>query len=133
MSDKPMKRPTVASLKKVTAENLATLGAERLAAILAAAAEGRPDLKRRLRMELAAEQGVEHLLLEIDKRLNTLQTSRSKVSWRQRPAFVRDLDGLRMLIAARLATLDTAAAIGRMMTFLDMARQVSPRMRDRDG
>ena len=53
-----MKPPTVASLKKVTPENLARLGAERLAAIVADAADTRPDLKRRLRMELAAEKPV---------------------------------------------------------------------------
>src|SRR4051812_18027125 len=101
-----MKRPTPASLKKVTAENLAGLGAERLAAIVAEVAANRPELKRRLRMELAAEQGAEHLALEIDKRLASLETSRSKVSWRQRATFVRDLDGLRGLIAGRLAGLD---------------------------
>jgi len=56
-----MKRPTVASLKKVSPENLAALGVERLADILMAAAEARPELKRRLRMELAAEQGADHL------------------------------------------------------------------------
>jgi hypothetical protein len=50
-------------------------------------------------MELAAEQGADHLLTEIDKRLGSLETSRSKVSWRQRPTFLRDLDGLRILIA----------------------------------
>lgn len=128
-----MKRPTVASLKKVTPENLKTLGAERLAELLSAAAEGRPDLKRRLRMELAAEQGAEHLLLEVDKRLNTLAASRSKVSWRQRPAFVRDVDSLRTLITSRLATLDSAAAMSRMWILLDVAAQVAQRVRDRDG
>ena len=54
-----MKRPTVASLKKVSAENLEALGAAHLAALLLAAAEGRPELKRKLRMELAAPQGAD--------------------------------------------------------------------------
>ena len=128
-----MKRPTTASLKKVTAENLAALGVERLAEILVAAAEARPDLKRRLRMELAAEQGAEHLAPEIDKRLASLETSRGKISWRQRPAFIRDLDGLRLLIVERLATLDRAQALGRLWTFLGVARRVTARMRDKDG
>src|SRR5438067_7210673 len=97
MNARPMKRPTVASLKKVTPENLAMLGADRLAEILAEVAEGRADLKRRLRMELAAE----HLLAEIDKRLGLLRSSRSKVSWRQRPAFVRDLDAQPNQVASR--------------------------------
>ncbi len=128
-----MKRPTVASLKKVTAENLAALGADRLAEILAAFADTRPELKRRLRMELAAEQGAEHLTPEIDKRLASLTTSRSKVSWRQRPSFVKELDGLRQLISARLAGLEPAAALDRMWLFMTLSRQVGRRVRDRDG
>lgn len=128
-----MKRPTVASLKKVTAENLVGLGAERLAEILVAAAAARPELKRRLRMELAAEQGAEHLLVEIDKRLVTLSTSRSKITWRQRPGFIRDLDALRALIVDRLAPLETLAGLDRLLTFLDLAPRIGARLRDRDG
>ena len=128
-----MKRPTIASLKKVTAANLAGLGAERLAEILVSVAETRPDLKRRLRMELAAEQGPEHLISEIDKRLGSLETSRGKITWRQRPAFVRDLDALRGLIAERLAGLDRTAALGRMWPYMATAPAVDRRYRDRDG
>jgi hypothetical protein len=128
-----MKKPTTASLKKVTPENLVALGAERLAELLVAAAEVRPELKRRLRMELAAEQGAEHLAAEIDKRLGSLETSRGKVSWRQRPTFVRDLDGLRVLIAERLAGLDRATGLRRLWLFMDVARRVGLRVRDRDG
>lgn len=128
-----MKPPTVASLKKVTPENLARLGAERLADIVAEAADTRPDLKRRLRMELAAAQGAEHLALELDKRLNTLEGSRSKISWRKRPAFVADLEILRGLIAERLAELDAVAALARMWPFMDLARRLGSRVRDKDG
>lgn len=101
--------------------NLAALGAERLAEILVAAAANWPELKRKLRMELAAAQGADHLLTEIDKRLGSLETSRSKVSWRQRPTFVRDLDGLRILIAGRLAGLDGSAALDRGIQTADTA------------
>lgn len=128
-----MKPPTVASLKKVTPENLARLGAERLADIVAEAADTRPDLKRRLRMELAAAQGAEHLALELDKRLTTLEGSRSKISWRKRPAFVADLEILRGLIAERLAELDPVAALARMWPFMDLARRLGSRVRDKDG
>jgi hypothetical protein len=127
------KGPTVASQKRVTAENLARLGAERLAEILADAAAARPELKRRLRMELAAEQGADHLALEVDKRLASLESSRGKVSWRQRPTFVRDLEGLRTLISARLAGLDRPGALNRLWVFMAAARRVQSRMRDRDG
>jgi len=128
-----MKTPTVASLKKVTPENLARLGAERLAEIVAEAAETRPDLKRRLRMELAAAQGPDHLALELDKRLTTLEGSRGKISWRKRPAFVSDLEVLRVLIAERLAELDPVAALARMWPFMDLARRLGARVRDKDG
>ena len=128
-----MKTPTVASLKKVNAENLARLGAEQLAAILADAADSRPDLKRRLRMELAAEQGAEHLALELDKRLTSLEGSRSKVSWRKRPAFVADLEVLRALIADRLVALDAQSGLARLWAFMDLARRLGTRVRDKDG
>ena len=128
-----MKTPTTASLKKVSPENLARLGVERLARILVETANIRPDLKRRLRMELAAEQGANHLALEIDRRLGSLETSRGKVSWRQRASFVGDLDILRGLIAERLATLDGGMALARMWLFMDLARRLGVRVRDRDG
>lgn len=128
-----MKPPSIASQKKVTAENLARLGAERLAEILVIVAQARPELKRRLRMELAAEQGAEHLTLEIDKRLLSFESSRSRISWRQRTSFVRDLDALRELITERLAPLDRAAALERLWRFMGAAPELSRRVRDRDG
>ena len=128
-----MKPPTAASLKKVNPENLAKLGVDRLAQILTDVAATRPDLKRRLRMELAAEQGPEHLATEIDRRLVSLETSRGKIGWRQRPAFVRDLDALRGLIAERLAELDSHGALTRLWRFMDTARRISPRLKDREG
>ncbi|MEW5687970.1 MAG: DUF6880 family protein [Pseudomonadota bacterium] len=128
-----MKRPSAASLKRVTAENLARLGAGRLAEILVEVAGTRVELKRRLRMELAAEQGAEHLLPEIDRRLALVSTSRGAVSWRQRPALARDLDGVRDLISTRLAALDRPAAEDRILGFLALAPQVARRVRDKDG
>lgn len=128
-----MKAPTVASLKKVTPDNLAALGAERLAAILVSAGDASPDLKRRLRMELAAVQGGDHLAVEIDRRLGSLQTSRSKVSWRKRAAFTADLDVLRELIAERLSGLDRPGALERLWNFMDLSRRLNARVRDRDG
>lgn len=128
-----MKRPSSGSQKKVTVENLVGLGAERLAEILVGVAETRADLKRRLRMELAAEQGPAPLAAEIDKRLNAFETSRGQITWRQRPAFIRDLDALRDLIVARLAALDGSAAIERLWRFMDTARQSERRYRERNG
>ena len=56
-----------ASGKKVLSQaNLASLGADRLAELLMETAG--PALKRRLRMELAAEVGAADLAFELDKR-----------------------------------------------------------------
>ena len=128
-----MKRPTVASLKRVNAENLKALGAQRLADMLIAAAAGRPELKRHLRMELAAAQGAEHLAIEVDKRLASLETSQSKVSWRQRRSFLKDFEGLRALIAGRLAELDPPMALARLWVFMSLARNLDRRVHDREG
>ena len=128
-----MKQPTSASLKRVNAENLAGLGAARLAELLLTVANSRPELKRQLRMELAASQGVEHLAPEVDKRLTSLETLTSKISWRQRPTFLRDLDALRRLIAERMASLDQVAALDRMWRFMNIARQVAARVKDKHG
>ncbi|MDB5437995.1 MAG: hypothetical protein JWM33_422 [Caulobacteraceae bacterium] len=118
--------------RKVTAENLAKMGAERLATLLVDVAATRPDLKRRLRMELAAEQGAGPLANEIDRRLSTIETSRGRVGWRNKPAFLRDLQALRDLIAERLAPLDAAAAIERLERYLMAARQIGARLRERE-
>src|SRR6201985_247920 len=128
-----MARRSSGSRKKVTAETLAGLGAERLAEILAEVAETRVDLKRRLRMELAAQQGPGPLTAELDKRLGAFETSRGRINWRAGPAFIRDLDALRDLITARLAPLDGAAAIDRLWRFMDAAPQSAGRYRDRNG
>lgn len=127
-----MTKPSLASQKKVTPENLASLGVERLAEILAEVAETRTDLKRRLRMELAAGLGATHLVPEIDKRLAAVETSRGQVTWRQKPAFLRDLDALRGLIAGRLALEDTAAASRRLWRLIATAPQTTRRLRERD-
>lgn len=127
-----MAKPSLASQKKVTAENLAGLGAARLAEILVEVADTRTDLKRRLRMELAAGLGATHLVPEIDKRLAALETSRSQVTWRQKPAFLRDLDAVRALIAERLGAQEADAALERLWRFLATYPQTSGRLRERD-
>lgn len=76
-------------------------------------AETRVDLKRRLRMALAGEEGAPPLAAQIDKRLGAFETSRAKITWRQRPASFRGLDALGELTADRLAPMDPAAAIER--------------------
>lgn len=128
-----MKPPSAASQKRVTRANLAKLGAERLAELLLELAASRPDLKRRLRMELAAEHGAEALAVEIDRRLASLQASRSRIGWRGRATVLRDLAGLRALISDRLGELDGSAAVQRLWSFLDLYRVLRTRIRGSSG
>ena len=63
--------------KTVTLHNLAALGAERLAAILVDLAETDAEVKRRLRLELAAQVGGDSFAAEIGKRITALRKARS--------------------------------------------------------
>lgn len=116
--------------RKVTADNLARLGSERLAAILESVADGRPDVKRRLRMELAAELGAGPLSDEIDKRLVAYETSKGRIGWRQKPGLIRELETLREVIVDRLVPLDRAAAADRLWRYMGAARAVRGRLRE---
>jgi hypothetical protein len=68
-------RNVMASKKAVTLDNLAALGAERLAAILFELADSNAEIKRRLRLELAAQTGSDTVATEIGKRLATLRSA----------------------------------------------------------
>lgn len=128
MTAKAKKPP--ASAKRLTAANLEAMGAPALAALLIELSDSQPALKRRLRMELAAEVSGPDLAAEIDKRLAMIAGSKAKVSWRKRADFILDLDVLRRLIAERLGALDPALAVRRLWTFLDLTDPVSARVKD---
>jgi len=120
-------RPSSAS-KTLSEANLAALGADRLAGILIEIADS--DLKRRLRMELAAEVGAPDLALELDKRLNALAASRAKVSWRKRPVLIADLQTLRAMIVGRLGTMDARLAFNRLVAWFDLYPSLTARVKD---
>lgn len=128
-----MTKRTAASAKRLSAANLEAMGAPALAALLMELADSQPNLKRRLRMELAAEVGAADLAVEIDKRLAMIAGSKAKVSWRKRPELILDLDVLRRIIATRLGALDPGMAIPRLWAFLDLADGLSGRVKDPKG
>lgn len=127
------KQPPASKKKTVSESNLTLLGAERLAALLFEAANSDPGLKRRLRMELAAEISAADLAFEVDKRLTTLATSRARVSWRKRPALLSDLRALLRIIVERLAPLDVRLALDRLVVWFDLYPLVSARVSDAKG
>eukprot|EP01035_Chromulina_nebulosa_P038951 gene38951-52599_t len=127
---RPMaKRPATAK-KTLSAANLKALGDARLADLLMEMAGEDAGWKRRLRMELAAEVGAADLALEIDKRLNTLATSRAKVSWRKRPELLADLATVRRMIVDRLAAMDARLGLDRLVVWFDLYPGLASRVKD---
>jgi uncharacterized protein DUF6880 len=123
----------MASRKTVTLDNLTALGAERLAAILTELAEGDAEVKRRLRLELAAQSGGDTIAAEIGKRITTLKSARSFIDWQKRRDFVRDLDLQRAMIVDRVAQTRADLALDLMWRFMDLAEPVINRVDDSNG
>lgn len=129
-SDKPAK-PRKGSKTTLSEANLADLGAERLAAILMDLSTD-SYVKRALRLELFAEASPEGLALEITKRLGAIAKATSRIHWRKRAAFARDLD-LHLRMIQRLAESDPKAALALLMDFLDLASSVFDRVSQPEG
>jgi hypothetical protein len=123
----------MASKKTVTSDNLAALGAKRLAAILVELADSDAEIKRRLRLELAADEGGDSIAAEIAKRLTALRSARSFIDWQKQRDFVRDLDLQRTMITDRVATTRADLALNLMWRFLDLAEPVINRVDDSNG
>lgn len=123
----------MASKHTVTLDNLAALGPQRLAAILVELADGDAEVKRRLRLELAAQAGGDAIAAEIGKRITALRSARSFVDWQKRRDFVRNLDLQRAMIADRVAPIRADLALDLMWRFLDLAEPVLNRVDDSSG
>ena len=123
----------MASKKTVTLDNLAALGPERLAAILVELADGDAEIKRRLRLELAAQAGDDTIAAEISKRLTALRSARSFLDWQQRRDFVKGLDLQRAMIVDRVAQTRADLALDLMWRFMDLAEPVLNRVDDSNG
>lgn len=128
-----MAKKSAAARKTLSSSNLVELGAERLAALLIEATAGDANLKRRLRLELSGEVGAADLALEIDKRLNTLATARTKVSWRKRPDLLADLTMHKVAIVERLAAADARLAFDRIVAWFDLYPGLASRVKDPKG
>src|SRR6516165_504095 len=123
----------MASKKTVTLQNLAALGAERLATILVDLAEADAEVKRRLRLELAAQVGGDSIAAEIGKRITALRKARSFIDWQKRRDFVKDLDLQRAMIVDRVAQTRADLALDLMWRFMDLAEPVINRVDDSNG
>ena len=119
--------------KTVTLHNVASLGPDRLAAILVDLAEADAEVKRRLRLELAAQVGGDSIAAEIGKRITALRKARSFVDWQKRRDFVKDLDLQRAMIVDRVAQTHTDLALDLMWRFMELAEPVINRVDDSNG
>ena len=127
------KRTTTAGRKTLSRANLKALGADRLAELLMDATAGDANLKRRLRLELAAEVGPADLSLEIDKRLVALAASRTRVSWRKRPELLADLRIHLRAIVDRLGAAAPEPALERLVAWFDLYPGLTARVKDPKG
>ena len=123
----------MASKKTVNLENLAALGSQRLATIILELSEGDAEIKRRLRLELAAEVGGDAIAAEIGKRLTALRTARSFIGWEKSRDFAKDLDTQRMMIADRVTQTRPDLALDLIWRFMDLADPVLGRVDDSNG
>src|SRR5689334_5557728 len=123
----------MASKKTVTLHNLEALGGERLAEIVVDLAEADAEVKRRLRLELAAQTGGDSIAAEIGKRIAALRKARSFVDWQKRREFVTDLDLQRRMIVDRVARTHADLALDLMWRFMDLAEPVINRVDDSNG
>lgn len=118
---------------RLSAASLERLGAPRLAGLLIEAGAGNANLKRRLRLELAAQAGPDHLALEIDKRLTALAAARTRVSWRKRGELIEDLTAHRRMIVERLAPETPGEALAVLIRWFELFPGLSVRVKDTKG
>ena len=118
---------------RLSAASLVHLGAPRLADLLIEAGAGNANLKRRLRLELAAEISPNILALEIDKRLTALATARTRVSWRRRGELLDDLNTHREMIVERLAPEAPGEALAVLIRWYDLDPGLAARVKDTRG
>ena len=123
----------MASKKTLNAKNLAALGSDRLAALLLDITKGNAGAKRRLRLELAGEEGPADVAREIRRRLSTIARSQSFVDWQGRNAFAADLDIQRSAIVERVGVVDPTTGFDLIWRFVALANGVYERCDDSTG
>ena len=123
----------MASKTTLNAKNLQSLGAERLAELLIEVSTGNAAAKRRLRIELAGENGPAEVAREVMKRLLTIARSQSYVDWHRKKALVGDLETQRRAIAETVGPSDPGEAVELLWRFVALAPGLYNRTDDSSG
>ena len=123
----------MASRRTLNAANLQTLGAPALAELLIELSSGSAVMQRRLRLALAAADGVETAAQEVRKRLAAIARSSTFVGSRQRASLLADLEAQRQMISGPIAVAEPALALELLLRFLELADPVLARCSDTTG
>jgi hypothetical protein len=123
----------MASKTTLNAKNLEALGAERLAELLIEISTGSAANKRRLRLELAGNNGSAEVAREVRKRLVSIARARTFINWRKVKALKKDLETQRITIVDNLAADDPAEAFELIWQFLALADSIFARSDDGSG
>ncbi|MDB5675043.1 MAG: hypothetical protein JWM65_2025 [Sphingomonas bacterium] len=123
----------MASNKSLSIDNLATLGAQRLAELLIEISAGDAGAKRRLRLELTSKAGGSEVAHEVRKRIATIAKSRSYLDWDKVKPLARDLMTQYRAIIEHVAKGDPREALDLLWRFMALAPSVYERCDDSNG
>ncbi len=117
----------------VNLENLAALGAERLARLVLDGAERDAGFKKLVIAALAATKGPKAVAALIDRRINGLERGRGFIEWDRAKSFTADLDKTVKTIVDELGPADPTAAVERLIRFVATHQSVFDRVDDSSG
>lgn len=123
----------MAAKTTLNAKNLESLGVQRLAELLIEISTGSAAHKRRLRMELAGNQGSAEVAREVRKRLSSIARARTFIDWRKVRALKSDLETQRKTIVETVAADDPREAFELIWQFLALADSIFERSDDGSG
>lgn len=115
------------SKRTLSAENLKTLGAPRLAALLMDLTAGDANAKRRLRLELAATAGPEAVAKLARSRLNSLARAETRIAWKRMPEVYADLKAHYEAIVRTLSKEDPTLALELLWLVISAAISIQDR------
>jgi hypothetical protein len=117
----------VASKRTLNARNLEALGAAALAELLIEVSGGNAVIQRRLRLALAAAEGIEGAVQEVRKRLTAIDRASTFVDSARRKALVADLEAQLQAIIGPIAAGDPRQACDLLLRFLELSEGVLAR------
>ena len=123
----------MATKRTLNAKNLESLGAAALAELLIEVSAGHAVIQRRLRLALAAANGVEEAAQEVRKRLAAIARSTTFIDAAKRKALLVDLEAQQQAITGAIAAADPVLALELQVRLLELSEGVLDRCSDSTG